>query len=105
MSVPRISEYETEIGLKPEGDHIVFCKYQDGLGYWDLIVSFSFDAMGEWIINQIDVEEYNRGKKTRHKLEGKVFEAARDFLYRSDRMHLEDHVYNCVGEIKPMWAA
>ncbi len=106
MTYPCMRELETEIGLKPDGDRIAFCEYRDGYGWWDLIISIDFDRGGDWYISQIDVETMDRrGAKVRQKLEGKVFEAARDHLCDAERRLLEDHVYECVGDVKPLWAA
>lgn len=106
-----IEELEIEIGLRPDGDGKKFSFCKDGVGFASLqaVVTIEFDAMGEWYISQIDLEasEFNHGRmrKVRRKLEGQLFNKAKVYLEQDERTRLEDHVYSCCGDIKPLWAA
>ena len=93
-----IESLEIEIGIRPDasGNGMEFCHDESGFGYWMLVVFFAVDAYDEWHISDIEVSrsEYVKGRlrNVRRPLTGKLEMAAKDFLYREQRLRLDDHV-------------
>jgi hypothetical protein len=103
---PCISELETEIGIITTADKLAFCKYADGWGCLDIIISFGIGYSGDWYVSGIDVERIERGGKTvRRKLEGSLFQDCKRFLEQEEHDWLDEHVREYIGDLKPVWAA